>query len=555
MRSLKLFFLLVLLAAFAAIALSTTPSEEESFVDDNDDATEETSDIPWQESKETKSSLRGTMRFLAQKTRASVMTCDKYPRVCRAKGSPGPDCCKKKCVNVRTDKLNCGKCGKKCKYPEICCKGDYNSQPLSSYLPSNTQSVLNTVDSCWRTESNWASNRQASADCAVGFGQAALGGKYGDIYLVTTPDDNPINPEPGTLRYGVIQTEPLWIIFDKDMVITLKNELIMNSFKTIDGRGAKVEIANGPCLTIEGVSHVIVHGISIHDCKPGKPGLVRSTPTHVGKRQGSDGDAIAVFASSNIWIDHCYLASCSNGLIDVIHASTAVTISNNYFSQHDKVMLLGHNDEYTADKVMKVTVVFNHFGTGLVQRLPSADPTIFSEGNYFIAPDDAYAKEKVRYGYHLSIQSISVQHSSSSTPRPTPNSQSTSTPSIPLFCSINTANSTSKSRLLTTYPIKLRPLFLVRAVEDDDEWGPDEDGSGSASTVGLVEEDKPKELTEIDRLKKQLVDLFYGTNRGLSASSETRAEIVELITQLEAKNPTPAPTEALALLNGKWILG
>ncbi|KAJ9169161.1 hypothetical protein P3X46_020622 [Hevea brasiliensis] len=123
MRSLKLFFLLVLLAAFAAIALSTTPSEEESFVDDNDDATEETSDIPWQESKETKSSLRGTMRFLAHKTRASVMTCDKYPRVCRAKGSPGPDCCKKKCVNVRTDKLNCGKCGKKCKYPEICCKG------------------------------------------------------------------------------------------------------------------------------------------------------------------------------------------------------------------------------------------------------------------------------------------------------------------------------------------------------------------------------------------------------------------------------------------------
>ncbi|KAF2303699.1 hypothetical protein GH714_021344 [Hevea brasiliensis] len=364
MRSLKLFFLLVLLAAFAAIALSTTPSEEESFVDDNDDATEETSDIPWQESKETKSSLRGTMRFLAQKTRASVMTCDKYPRVCRAKGSPGPDCCKKKCVNVRTDKLNCGKCGKKCKLMLA-----YRVQ-LGKQSPS-------------------------LADCAVGFGQAALGGKYGDMYLVTTPEDDPINPEPGTLRYGVIQTEPLWIIFDKDMVITLKNELIMNSFKTIDGRGAKVEIANGPCLTIEGVSHVIVHGISIHDCKPGKPGLVRSTPTHVGKRQGSDGDAIAVFASSNIWIDHCYLASC-NGLIDVIHASTAVTISNNYFSQHDKVMLLGHNDEYTADKVMKVTVVFNHFATGLVQRLPSADPTIFSEGNYFIAPDDAMPKRLPR---------------------------------------------------------------------------------------------------------------------------------------------------------------
>ncbi|KAM7274417.1 hypothetical protein ACFE04_029081 [Oxalis oulophora] len=40
----------------------------------------------------------------------------------------------------------------------------------------------------------------------------------------------------------------------------------------------------------------------------------------------------------------------------------------------------------------------------------------------------------------------------------------------------------------------------------------------------------------------------------VTASSETRAEIVELITQLEAENPTPAPTEALPLLNGKWIL-
>ncbi|OAY25890.1 stigma-specific STIG1-like protein 1 [Manihot esculenta] len=123
MRSLKLFFLLSMLVASAAIALPTTPSEEESFMDDNDDAAEENSDIPWQENQETTSSLRETMRFLAQKTRAEKMTCDKYPRVCRAKGSPGPDCCKKKCVNVMTDKLNCGKCGKKCKYPEICCKG------------------------------------------------------------------------------------------------------------------------------------------------------------------------------------------------------------------------------------------------------------------------------------------------------------------------------------------------------------------------------------------------------------------------------------------------
>ncbi|XP_038710823.1 probable pectate lyase 16 isoform X1 [Tripterygium wilfordii] len=296
-------------------------------------------------------------------------------------------------------------------------ENDYNGvNALPSSVP-NYPKLLNVLDSCWRDKSNWATNRRALADCAVGYGSGSMGGKYGAIYIVTDSSDDPVNPKPGMLRYGVIQTRPLWIIFAEDMVITLKNELMVNSFKTIDGRGANVEIAYGPCITIQGVSHVIVHGISIHDCKPGKSGMVRNTPMHVGKRMGADGDGISVFASSNIWIDHCYLARCADGLIDVIHASTAITISNNYFTQHDKVMLLGHNDGFSADKVMKITIVLNRFGTGLIERMPrvrfgyahvannrydewqmyaiggSANPTIFSEGNYFIAPNNANSKE------------------------------------------------------------------------------------------------------------------------------------------------------------------
>ncbi|KAJ4975415.1 hypothetical protein NE237_000521 [Protea cynaroides] len=106
----------------------------------------------------------------------------------------------------------------------------------------------------------------------------------------------------------------------------------------------------------------------------------------------------------------------------------------------------------------------------------------------------------------------------------------------------------------------VRPLLRIRATgaaaTDDDEWGSEKEewtGEGVATALG-EEEVKVKEPSEVDKLKKALVDSFYGTERGLSASSETRAEIVELITQLEALNPTPAPTEALTLLNGKWIL-
>ncbi|CAI9086818.1 OLC1v1020734C1 [Oldenlandia corymbosa var. corymbosa] len=285
------------------------------------------------------------------------------------------------------------------------------------YTPLVSKVNMNVIDSCWRSNSNWAQNRKALADCAVGYGNDAIGGKFGAIYVVTDPSDNPVYPKPGTLRYAVVQIKPLWIIFARDMVITLKNELLVASFKTIDGRGVKVEIANGPCITLQNVSHVIIHGISIHDCKPGNNGMVVTNIYHTGYRRGSDGDGIEVFHSSHIWIDHCFLARCSDGLIDVIHASTAITISNNYFTQHDKVMLCGHNDQNIEDKVMKVTVVFNHFGPGLVQRMPrvrlgyahvannrydkwimygiggSANPTIFSEGNYFMAPDSAYNKQ------------------------------------------------------------------------------------------------------------------------------------------------------------------
>ncbi|KAI4371160.1 hypothetical protein MLD38_019426 [Melastoma candidum] len=90
--------------------------------------------------------------------------------------------------------------------------------------------------------------------------------------------------------------------------------------------------------------------------------------------------------------------------------------------------------------------------------------------------------------------------------------------------------------------------FVVRVAAVEDEWGPEKEDSPA---VAVKEEEG---LEEVVSLKKALVDSFYGTDRGLRASSETRAEIVELITQLEGKNPNPAPTEALSLLNGKWIL-
>lgn len=197
----------------------------------------------------------------------------------------------------------------------------------------------NPIDDCWRCDRRWYLRRKRLANCAIGFGRNAVGGRDGKYYVVSDPgDDDPVNPRQGTLRHAVIQDRPLWIVFKSDMVITLKQELIMNSFKTIDGRGANVHIAYGACFTIQFITNVIIHGLHIHDCKSTGNAMVRSSPSHFGWRTMADGDGVSIFGSSHIWVDHNSLSNCADGLIDAIMGSTAITISNNYFTHHNEVI-------------------------------------------------------------------------------------------------------------------------------------------------------------------------------------------------------------------------
>nr|XP_043625984.1 probable pectate lyase 5 [Erigeron canadensis] len=292
---------------------------------------------------------------------------------------------------------------------------------LDTAAGSNNCLTGNPIDDCWKCDPNWFNDRQRLAGCGIGFGRLAFGGKGGQYYTVTSSsDDDPVNPIPGTLRHAALQTEPLWIVFASNMLIKLKHELLVNSYKTLDGRGVKVEITGGGCITVQNVTNVIIHNIRVYDCVPVGNADIRSSPTQVGRRGLSDGDAISIKGSTNIWVDHCSLAHCTDGLIDATLGSTAITISNNYFTDHNEVMLMGHDDAYLADKGMQATFAFNRFGRGLVQRMPrcrhgyfhvvnndytewkmyaiggSANPTIYSQGNRFVAPADPNAKQVTR---------------------------------------------------------------------------------------------------------------------------------------------------------------
>ena len=89
-------------------------------------------------------------------------------------------------------------------------------------------------------------------------------------------------------------------------------------------------------------------------------------------------------------------------------------------------------------------------------------------------------------------------------------------------------------------------------------WRGTAETSEAPAATASDDDDARETKTEVDaevvNLRAQLLDAFYGTNRGLNASSQTRSEVNELVARLEASNPTPSPTEALATLSGTWRL-
>ncbi|XP_002980134.2 pectate lyase 1 isoform X2 [Selaginella moellendorffii] len=193
---------------------------------------------------------------------------------------------------------------------------------------------------------------RALPSCAYGFAGGLTGGANGRSYVVTRPDDNPTDPQKGSLRYGVSlnpKSGGVWITFSKTMIIQLREMLWIRSDTTIDGRGSNITIT-GRSIVLAGVTNVILHNFQIN-----------SVP---------ETDTVHVFAGSKrIWIDHLTSFSGSEGLVSVVQGSTDVTISNCYLSNRDFNMLLGASDSDRQDSVMRVTVFRNWFRDS-TQRMP-----------------------------------------------------------------------------------------------------------------------------------------------------------------------------------------
>ena len=137
---------------------------------------------------------------------------------------------------------------------------------------------------------------------AEGYGRFATGGRDGIVYHVTSLDDDPDKPQPGTFRHAITQAKgPRTIVFDVGGIIHLKARLTCSDpYVTIAGQTAP---GNG----------ILFRGSAIGI---GNEGIARFLRLHLGGGDDWDGkspnphtsDGIGAAGANHTIIDHCSIA-------------------------------------------------------------------------------------------------------------------------------------------------------------------------------------------------------------------------------------------------------
>jgi pectate lyase len=102
---------------------------------------------------------------------------------------------------------------------------------------------------------------------------------------------------------------------------------------------------------------------------------------------GASDDLINVqMFSHHIWIDHNDFSDGDDGAVDIKRGSDLVTVSWNRFHDHDKTLLLGHDDDNGAQDTGRLRTTYHHnYFDGSDQRHPRVRfaPLVHVYNNYF----------------------------------------------------------------------------------------------------------------------------------------------------------------------------
>jgi pectate lyase len=184
-----------------------------------------------------------------------------------------------------------------------------------------------------------------------GFAADVAGGYNGDVFIVDTLAES----GPTSIRAALADPDPLWIVPIVTGVVNLTSEIVVGSFKTLDGRAGILNF-DGKRLNASDAREVILCNFGVRN---------------------SDNDGITFRGSDMIWVHHASLTSCADGLLDISRAkegdyTARHTVSSCKFTNHNKCSLVGlHNDTANScpwDHYIQAT--YRHNRMHCTQRQP-----------------------------------------------------------------------------------------------------------------------------------------------------------------------------------------
>src|SRR4051812_32597227 len=201
---------------------------------------------------------------------------------------------------------------------------------------------------CPTTMVGWAAVADSGADGGVG--QSTNGGNDSTEPPVTVNNVADLVAEVQAAGPRVIFLDGM--LAPTETVKVTLDKSVRGGNKTIIGVGASSGLT-GAGLDLSYADNIIIRKLKISKASVG------------------EGDAITLLASHHVWIDHCDLSSDRNdttsgydGLVDVTHGSSFITVSWTLFHDHKDTSIVGHTDnvaQMAEDAVLSVTYHGNLF--------------------------------------------------------------------------------------------------------------------------------------------------------------------------------------------------
>lgn len=203
--------------------------------------------------------------------------------------------------------------------------------------------------------------------------QGTTGGGQGPVVRVTTREQ---------LAQYAQGSNPCVIIIENDIIGNGNigegadgryDYVSIGSNKTIIGAGNGITISKLG-FDARNQHNIILRNMRITDCNP---------------------DAIAFRTTHHVWVDHCDLSSCADGLLDFTIGSSYLSVSWTKFSNHDKVSICNSGTNHFEDNGKERATYHHCMFTNTTQRNPRFGYGLGHVFNNYYTANSSYC-----VGYH-----------------------------------------------------------------------------------------------------------------------------------------------------------